>query len=64
MSNNLNQHWVRKGGKHVPKVAYRTIFDAVAFLDEHPKLKEKYSPYVCSVCGQWHIGHLHKRKKK
>ena len=34
MSNYLNQHWVRKGGKHVPKVAYKTIYDADAFLDE------------------------------
>ena len=57
MSNYLNQHWTHKRGKHVPKVSYKTLNDAIAFLDSRPKLKEKYYPYVCSVCGNWHIGH-------
>lgn len=60
----LNQHWVRKRGGHVPKIAYKTLFDALDFLEQNPKLKNKYTPYVCSVCGMWHIGHLHKRDRK
>jgi hypothetical protein len=58
----LNEHWTRKKGRKLPKKAYTSLSDAVAFLDENPKLKEKYSPYICSVCGKWHIGHLHKKK--
>lgn len=61
-SGEINQHWVRKGSKYIPKVSYNTQDDANAFLDSNPKLRKKYKPYICSICGQWHIGHLHKKK--
>ena len=46
-------------------VEKKNILDDITvglFLEKHPKLKEKYSPYICSVCGKWHIGHSHKKK--
>lgn len=58
----LNQHWVRRKGRYVQKKAYETLSDANDYLDSNPKLKEKYNPYICSICGKYHIGHIHKKK--
>lgn len=59
----LNNHWTSKHGIMKPKMQFATLDDAIRYMNEHNINKEVYSPYVCRDCGQWHIGHFHKRKK-
>lgn len=56
----LKQHWTTKHGKIVPKVAFKTIDEALSFMDKSNINKHVYHPYVCPDCGMWHIGHSKK----
>ena len=60
----LKQHWTSKHGVMVPKKAFKTLQEAVAFIETHHKANPKYHPYVCEECGSWHIGHSKPKKKK
>jgi len=51
----INEHWTQKHGRHVPKKQFTSLEECIEFLREN-KIRG-YHPYVCSVCGQWHIGH-------
>lgn len=57
----LKNHWTSKRGIMVPKKQFRTIEEALEYMDKHKIDKIKYTPYVCSDCGMWHIGHLKKK---
>lgn len=54
----LSNHWTSKHGKMVPKVQFKTIEDALSFMDKRNIDKNIYHPYVCRDCGMWHIGHV------
>lgn len=60
----MNEHWTHKGGKMVAKVQFATLDNAIHFMEKHRINSDIYHPYVCSECGQWHIGHHHKKKKQ
>ncbi len=60
----LKQHWTSKHGKMVPKKAFSTLDEAVAFCEKHYRNKPQYHPYIGSECGAWHIGHSKPKKKK
>ena len=62
-SNYLNQQWTQKHGKYVPKMQFKTLAHVLRYMSEH-HIKDYYTPYVCSICGMWHIGHRHTKKKK
>lgn len=53
----LKMHWTSKKGKMVPKAQFKTLEDALAFMDKKGINKNVYHPYVCPDCGMWHIGH-------
>lgn len=57
----LHQHWTNKHGTMVPKVQFKTLDDALDFMDRRKINKNKYHPYVCDDCGMWHIGHYHEK---
>ena len=59
----INEHWTQKKGIHVPKVAFDTLDDCLYFMERKRISKDVYHPYVCSECGQWHIGHYTNKKK-
>ena len=52
----LKQHWTKKGGVMKPKLAFESENAALAYIETN-KIDSKYQPYVCSVCGKWHLGH-------
>lgn len=60
----LHQHWTNKHGTLVPKAAYKTLGEALAFMDKNTINKDKYHPYVCPDCGMWHIGHYKRKQHK
>lgn len=61
----LRQHWTSKHGIMVPKLQFNTLKDTLDYIKIHHINILKYHPYICSECGQWHIGHnRHKPKKK
>ena len=60
----LKQHWTVKHGKMVPKRAFKTLDDALDFLKDSGINMDKYHPYICTDCGQWHIGHSSPKKSK
>lgn len=51
----LHQHWTFRKGSMKPKVAFKTIDDALAVIQKR-NLKG-YHPYICPDCNMWHIGH-------
>lgn len=57
----LHQHWTQKGGTLVAKVPFRTLNDALDFMNKKHINKDLYHPYVCRECGMWHIGHTKKK---
>ena len=59
----LKQHWTVKHGKMVPKLQFKTLAEVLDYIEKHHINRSKYHPYICSDCGQWHIGHSNKRKK-
>ena len=58
----LKQHWTVKHGKMVPKIQFKTLDEVLSYMKKHHINGVKYHPYICSDCGQWHIGH-NKRNK-
>ena len=62
-SSYLNQHWTQKGGKYAPKLQFKTIDDVLEYMTTH-HIKDIYTPYICKICGMWHIGHEHKKRKR
>ena len=58
----MNPHWTTKHGAVAPKAQYKTIDDALRFMDENNIDKFVYHPYVCPECGMWHIGHIRPKK--
>ena len=60
----MNEHWTQKGGKMVAKLQFQTLDDTIRYMEEHHIKSDIYHPYVCSECGQWHIGHHKNAKKK
>lgn len=59
----MNEHWTQKRGKMVAKLQFKELNDALCYIKEHRINPDIYHPYVCSECGQWHIGHNKKRKR-
>lgn len=57
MNSNLNQHWTHKKGKLLPKAQFQSLESALKFMDQCRIDKNSYHPYVCAICGMWHIGH-------
>ena len=57
LSRSLNEHWTQRGGSLVAKVQFKTLDEALSFMDRRRVNKDVYHPYVCSECGMWHIGH-------
>ena len=41
----------------IPKVQFRSLDEALAFMDRKHINKDTYHPYICKDCGMWHIGH-------
>lgn len=41
----------------VPKMAFKTIDEALGYMDERMINKNIFHPYICPDCGMWHIGH-------
>jgi hypothetical protein len=48
------EHYAKKDGEWKPKKKFETEKEALAFIKKHKMYK--YIPYVCKVCGKWHIG--------
>ena len=57
ISKGLKAHWTSKSGIMVPKAQFKTLDDALEFMDKRKIDKDIYHPYVCPDCGMWHIGH-------
>ena len=60
----LHQHWTIKKGQMVPKAQFKTLDEAIAFMDKKHINKNLYHPYICPDCGLWHIGHIKGTKIK
>lgn len=58
----LKQHWTVKHGKMVPKIQFKTLDEALEYIEKHHINSSKYHPYICHDCGQWHIGHSNKKE--
>lgn len=59
------EHWTRKAHSWKTKVAYATNDDALAYLNQHPRLKAQgMIAYQCKVCQMWHIGHASVKKER
>ena len=56
-SNALHFHWTWKHGKMIAKKQFKTLDNALAFMDKRHIDKDVFNPYVCPDCGMWHIGH-------
>lgn len=56
----LKQHWTVKHGRMVPKRQFKSLEEALSYIEKRHINKDIYHPYVCSDCGQWHVGHNRK----
>lgn len=56
----LRNHWTSKKGIMVPKVQFKTLKDALEFMEKRHINKDVFHPYICQDCGMWHIGHTKK----
>ena len=61
-SGKLNQHWTSKHGVMVQKLQFQTLDEVLMYMEANRIDTNIYNPYVCSICGLWHIGHYRKRK--
>jgi len=48
------EHYTRKNGEWKPKQKFETEEESLSWIKKHKMLK--YTPYICKVCGFWHIG--------
>jgi len=48
------EHYAQKNGEWKPKQKFEAEDDALIFINKHQMYK--YTPYICKVCGKWHIG--------
>lgn len=60
----MHEHWTQKGGKMVAKLQFKTINEALSYMDSKRINKDVFHPYLCSECGLWHIGHIFKKNRK
>lgn len=47
----LRDHWTSKKGVMVPKVQFKTLEDALEFIDKRHINKDVFHPYICQDCG-------------
>ena len=48
------EHYTRKDGEWKPKKNFETEEEALAWIKKYKMYK--YTPYICKICGNWHIG--------
>lgn len=48
---------IRKGKHHKAKKGYVSESDAIEYMDKRGLKEQGYMCYLCSYCGQYHIGH-------
>ena len=48
------EHYARKNNEWKPKKKFKTDDEAKIYIKKHKMYK--YIPYICKVCGKWHIG--------
>ena len=63
-NHSLNQHWTCKHGTMKPKKQFKTLEDSLDYISRKGINSKVYNPYVCTECGQWHIGHFHHLKHR
>lgn len=56
------QHWTwsSRDGKQKAKMGFKTLDECLLYIERNSELrqqKKELSPYICSECGMWHIGH-------
>lgn len=49
-------HWTYRNGEQKAKKGFATLDEALLFMKRN-KFEGEVCPYVCDVCGMWHIGH-------
>jgi len=49
-------HWTYKNGERKAKQGYATLDEAL-LAKSRTNIGKDLVPYVCDVCGQWHLGH-------
>ena len=48
------EHYTKKDGDWKPKKKFDTEESAQEWIKQYKMYR--YSPYICKVCGKWHIG--------
>lgn len=48
------EHYVKKDGEWKPKKKFETEDESLCWIRKYKMYK--YTPYICEVCGKWHIG--------
>lgn len=51
-----SMHWTYKNGQRKAKAGYSTLEEAL-LAKSRTNIGKDLVPYVCDVCGQWHLGH-------
>jgi len=57
-----SMHWTWNSttGERKPKQAFETLDDALLQM-RRCRYYGEVQPYVCDVCGKWHIGHYREK---
>ena len=50
------EHYTKKNGRSKPKKGFKSEVDAQAWIRKYKM--SGYVPYVCGVCGEWHVGKM------
>ena len=53
-------HWTTRNGVRVPKRGFATLDEALLHK-RRMSIGKDMQPYVCDVCGMWHLGHPHQK---
>ena len=56
---NMHWTWNSRTGEQKAKQGFETLDEALLFKARHG-FGNEVSPYVCDVCGKWHLGHYRK----
>jgi hypothetical protein len=48
------EHYFKKDGDWKPKKKFDTDEEALCWIKKHKM--HHYTPYICKVCGKWHVG--------